>query len=112
MKKKTRTEPSQVVVNDSPNGCLPSEACVISPSEPQYWAQTKNGNVEPVEVLQDILPSDWRQWLLMLERVGHIIVRYVGVGRYVGRVFDKLYWVGYCGGLSHDGRSSGRHVWR
>ena len=88
--KERQTKAGHVVVYDSPDGGLPSEGRVASSDEPQERGQTENADVEPVEVLQQVLPGDWGQRLLVLERVGHVVVRNVGVGGDVFRVVDKL----------------------
>lgn len=89
-KNRTRTKAGHVVVNDRPDSRLPSEAGVARPNEPQHWGQTKNTDVEPVEVLHEVLPCHWRQCLLVLECVGHIVVGNVGVGGRVLWVVNKL----------------------
>lgn len=55
-----QTKASHVVINDSPNGCFPSEAGVARPNEAQDWGQTKNTDVKPVEVIQEVVPGNGR----------------------------------------------------
>lgn len=111
-RKRARTEAGHEVVDDRPNSRLPSEGRVVRPNEPQHWGQTKNANVEPVEVLHEVVPRYRRQCLLVFERVGHIVIWNVGVGGGVFRVFDELCWLDGGDDLGRDGRGDGRHVWR
>lgn len=69
--------------------------------------------MKPVEVFQQVIPCHWRQWLLVLEGVGHVVVRNVGVGGRVVGVFNKLCWIDGLGprvGLARDRGDGGRHV--
>ena len=71
--------------------------------------------MEPVDILREVVPRHRRQCLLVLECVGHVVIRNVGVGGGVVWVIDELGWVDELergADLGCDGRSGDRHAWR
>jgi len=87
-KSSSLTESSHIVVHDRPQGSLPLQGREERTSEPKERCKTKNADVQPVELVENVFPFDGWKGLLVLQRVGHIVVGDVGVG-------GNLVWILY-----------------
>lgn len=61
------TQPSDKVVEYSEESCIPAQSDIGDSVESEKRWNRENGNVKPVELLQEIVPTNWRKSLLVLQ---------------------------------------------
>jgi hypothetical protein len=74
-----RTKTSEVIVDASEKGSAPLQMSEVNTYDADDWGNAEDGNIEPVELVQDIRPLNRWKTLLFLQGVLNKIVRYLEV---------------------------------
>ena len=74
------TERAEEVVHDTPGKCLREQLDRKCAVDSQTRRDSESQEANPLDVLEEVAPGNGRTWLLVLDRVGDVVVRDVGVG--------------------------------